>query len=264
MLQIIILIRKLMELNRTSIFFYSKAELHKRDNVKTPRKIGPIETGFAEGYKEPNYDVKLQDPPFFYPMNKLHQHYGERATPKPGPVELGTMDYDAANYKIDTKVNGIEQDEHLYYSKTELHKRDHVKTPRKLGAIETGFAEGFKEAKYDVKLDDPPLFYPMNKLHEHYGEQATPKPGPVELGTMEYDVANFKVDTKVNGIKQNEHLYYSKTELRKRDNVKTPRKLGAIETGFAEGFKEAKYDVKLDDPPLFYPMNKLHEHYGEQ
>jgi len=243
--------------------YYSKTELHKTDHIKTPRKIGPIETGFAEGFKEPNYDVKLDDPPLFYPMNKLHEHYGEQATPKPGPVELGLMDYDVANYNVDTKVNGIEQDEHLYYSKTELHKTDHIKTPRKLGPIETGFAEGFKEAKYDVKLDDPPLFYPMNKLHEHYGEQATPKPGPVELGLMEYDVANFKTDTKINGIKQDEHLYYSKTELHQRDNVKTPRKLGPIETGFAEGFKEAKYNVKLDDPPLFYPMNKLHEHDGE-
>jgi len=243
--------------------YYSKTELHKRDNVKTPRKIGPIETGFAEGFTEPKYDVKLDDPPFFYPMSKLHEHYGEHATHKPGPIETGKIEYDAANFKMDTEINGIKQEGHLYYSKTELHKRDNVKTPRKIGAIETGFAEGFKEAKYDVKLDDPPLFYPMSKLHEHYGERATHKPGPIETGTIKYDAANFKTDTEINGTKPDEHLFYSKAELHKRDNVKTPRKIGAIETGFAEGFKEAKYDVKLDDPPLFYPKSKLHEHYGE-
>jgi len=81
-----------------------------------------------------------------------------------------------------------------------------------------------------------PFFYPKSKLHEHYGEHATPKPGPIETGRNEYNAAKFNTDIET--TKEDQHLYYSKAELHKTDNVKRPRKIVPVQTSWTDSFDE--------------------------
>merc|ERR1719334_921984 len=95
--------------------------------------------------KAANYKVPLDDDQYLlmYPKHKLHQHDGEHAVHKKGPIETGTIDYKAADYKIDHAITDTQYS--CYSPVNKLHERDHVKTPRKIGAIETGWADAFDE-----------------------------------------------------------------------------------------------------------------------
>jgi len=99
----------------------------------------------------------------------LHKHDGESAVHKPGPIETGRIDYKAADYGMHT--GGNDDDQYLLaYPKHKLHETDNVKTPRKIGAIETGWNMDFQVAKF---AEDGATLkkHPKKELHKHDGEQ---------------------------------------------------------------------------------------------
>merc|ERR1719193_2823886 len=228
------------------------SDLHKRDNVKTPRKIGAIETGwntdfqaakFAEDEATLERQFSLDNNQYLlaYPKHELHKHDGERAVHKPGPIETGRINYKAAEFGMyGSKIPDNQYD--LAYPKHELNKRDNVKTPRKIGAIETGWNTDFQGAKFaedeatlekqfSVDKNQYLLAYPKHELHKHDGEHAEHKPGPIETGKIAYEAADYGMHiSKIPDTQYN--CYNPVSDLHKRDNVKTPRKIGAIETGW--------------------------------
>jgi len=263
------------------------SELHKRDNVKTPRKIGAIETGwntdfqaakFAEDEATLERQFSLDNNQYLlaYPKHELHKHDGERAVHKPGPIETGRIAYKAAEFGMyGSKIPDNQYD--LAYPKHELHKHDGERAVHKPGPIETGRIN-YKAAEfgmYGSKIPDNQydLAYPKHELHKHDGERAVHKPGPIETGRINYKAAEFGMYGSK--IPDNQYdLAYPKHELHKRDNVKTPRKIGAIETGWNTDFKAAKFaedeatlerQFSIDDNQylLSYPKSKLHKHDGE-
>jgi len=219
--------------------YHPVSDLHKRDHVKTPRKIGAIETGwntdfqgakFAEDEATLERQFSLDDNQYLlaYPKHELHKHDGERAVHKPGPIETGRIAYKAANY--------------------DMH------------------GSKIPDTQYD-------LAYPTHELHKHDGERAVHKPGPIETGRIDYKAANYEMHgSKIPETQYD--CYHPVADLHKRDNVKTPRKIGAIETGWNIDFKGAKFakdeatlekQFSIDDKQylLSYPKSKLHKHDGE-
>jgi len=236
--------------------YHPVSDLHKRDNVKTPRKIGAIETGWNTDFQgakfaedeatlEKQFSIDKNQYLLSYPKSKLHKHDGEHAEHKPGPIETGTIDYKAADYNTDISITDTQYN--CYHPVGHLHKRDHVKTPRKIGAIETGWNVDFQGAKFakdeatlekqfSIDKNQYLLAYPKKDLHKHDGEHAEHKPGAIETGTNDYKAANYKIDNSITATQY--ACYHPVSELHKTDSVKTPRKIGAIETGWNDAFNE--------------------------
>jgi len=241
-------------LSKREMIEYERRNSH-RERRMSKQSQNSEDKSEASGWKPAEYGMTPDHglcfkPKTFYTEKELHSHDGEERSSK-----LTVSQIMEEGFPVDWKeaqfdnLSDLTDHGGLFYPRSKLHKHLNEKADRKPGAIETGYANNYRQPEYpgrqySIERDQYYLHYLKSKLHENDGEHVDRKPGAIEIGKSDYKTAQYDVDTSIE--KRQYGLYHSIYELHKRDGEQTAHKEWATEIGRADGYHQALYSVDWD------------------